>query len=146
MFQTERHCHSKVMKSASNEHDQIVKTKLAASESIFDNTTFLNSPDGMFHKNPGTQYFPVFLFQVIRQFLAFGLLCGHLHGYVFRGMPQESRILPQGNSRWQGQWLTVHYFLVVNMSLVSPRQPENAFIRRTDQVILHAMRFFSAVA
>ncbi len=119
MFQTERHCHSKVMKSASNEHDQIVKTKLAASESIFDNTTFLYSSYGMFHENPKTRYFPVLLFLVIRQFLAFGLLCRHLHGYVFWGMPQESRILPQGNSRWQGQWLAVHYFLVVDMSLAS---------------------------
>ncbi len=54
MFQTERHCHSKVMESASNEHDQIVKTKLATPESIFDNTTFLYSPDGMFHENPET--------------------------------------------------------------------------------------------
>jgi hypothetical protein len=50
MFQTERHCHSKVMESASNEHDHIVKTKLAAPESVFDNTTFL--PDFVTQKSP----------------------------------------------------------------------------------------------
>ena len=120
MFQTERHCHSKVMESASNKHAQIVKTKLAASESVFDNTTFLYSPDGMFHENPETGYFPVLLFLVIHQLFAFGLLCRHLHCYAFRGMPQEPGILPQGNSRWQGQWLAVHYFLVVDMPFASP--------------------------
>jgi len=120
MFQTERHCHSKVMESASNEHDHIVKTKLAAPESVFDNTTFLYSPDGMFHQNPETGYFSVVLFLVISQILALGFLCRHLHGHIFRDMPQEPRVLPQGNSGWQGQRLAVHYFLVVNTSLASP--------------------------
>src|SRR5690554_464671 len=117
MFQTERHCHSKVMESASNEHDHIVKTKLAAPESVFDNTTFLYSPDGMFHQNPETGYFSVVLFLVISQILALGFLHGHPHGHVFRGMSQEPGILSQGNSSWQLQWLGVHYFLVVNMTL-----------------------------
>ncbi len=108
------------MESASNEHDQIVKTKLATPESVFDNTTFLYSSDSMFHENPETGYFPVFLFLVISQLLAFRFLYRHLDGYVFRGMPQEPRILPQGYSGWQGQGLNIHYFLVVNMSLASP--------------------------
>jgi hypothetical protein len=35
-------------------------------------------------------------------------------------MPQKPRVLPQGDSGWQGQGLSVHYFLVVNTSLASP--------------------------
>jgi hypothetical protein len=108
------------MEPASNEHDQIVKTKLATPESIFDNTTFLYSPDGMFHENPETRYFPVSLSLFVSQLLALGFLHGHLHGHVSRGMPLEAGILPQGNSRGQFQWLGVHYFLVVHTSLMSP--------------------------
>ncbi|OAV74748.1 hypothetical protein Barb7_01701 [Bacteroidales bacterium Barb7] len=42
------------MQTASNEHDQIVKIELAASETLFGNTTFFDSAAGMFGRNAKT--------------------------------------------------------------------------------------------
>jgi hypothetical protein len=42
------------MQTASNKHDGIVKSKLATSEVIFDNTTFFDASDGMLYKNAET--------------------------------------------------------------------------------------------
>ncbi|OAV63758.1 hypothetical protein Barb6XT_02020 [Bacteroidales bacterium Barb6XT] len=42
------------MQTASNKHDQIVKAELAAFETLFDNTTFFDSSDGMFNRNTKT--------------------------------------------------------------------------------------------
>ncbi|OAV64177.1 hypothetical protein Barb6XT_02903 [Bacteroidales bacterium Barb6XT] len=39
------------MQTASSKHDQIVKAELAASETLFDNTTFFDSANSMFNKN-----------------------------------------------------------------------------------------------
>jgi hypothetical protein len=38
------------MQSASNEHHYIVKTKLATSETLFDNTTFFDSTNGVLNQ------------------------------------------------------------------------------------------------
>ncbi|OAV63433.1 hypothetical protein Barb6XT_03154 [Bacteroidales bacterium Barb6XT] len=42
------------MQTASNKHDQIVKAKFSTPETLFDNTTFFDSSDGMFNKNTKT--------------------------------------------------------------------------------------------
>ncbi|OAV64041.1 hypothetical protein Barb6XT_02950 [Bacteroidales bacterium Barb6XT] len=42
------------MQTASNKHDQSIKAKLAAPETLFDDTTFFDSSDGMLNKNTKT--------------------------------------------------------------------------------------------
>ncbi|OAV63917.1 hypothetical protein Barb6XT_03001 [Bacteroidales bacterium Barb6XT] len=42
------------MQTAGNEHDQIVKAELAASETLFGNTTFFDSANGVLDKNAKT--------------------------------------------------------------------------------------------
>ncbi|OAV67170.1 hypothetical protein Barb6XT_01590 [Bacteroidales bacterium Barb6XT] len=54
------------MQTAGNKHDQIVKAELSASETLFDNTTFFDSSDGMLDRNMKTLYFLVFFFLCIR--------------------------------------------------------------------------------
>ncbi|OAV63891.1 hypothetical protein Barb6_03480 [Bacteroidales bacterium Barb6] len=82
------------MQTAGNEHDQIVKAELATSETLFDNTTFFDSANGMLNKNAKTGYFFIFFFLSLRELFAFGLLGWHFYGCIPRLMPQEDCVLP----------------------------------------------------
>lgn len=86
--------YSEVVYTTSNKHDQVIKAKLVASKSLFDNTTSFNSTNSMLYFDADSRDNSILSFLRFSQLFAFWFLGWHLDIYISRFMTNESGILP----------------------------------------------------
>ena len=136
--------HPEVVQGTTEFHHQIADTFFPQADTIFDDTTTLDTAVDMLDPQSAMVQPLVRYVLLPREFLAAGFLRRHQDLHLGQREREKAQILQQATSRRQGIWCRVSNMLVMGAAAISVTEKEDEEQGIDEQDIFHGVVFFLA--